>query len=311
MEDPLDCHVSQGLVEVDREVEFSKGSSELSGANDDVRAIGLQLASSTVLSFSLDWRHEVESVLVERLQIALVTLQLENTNCSIVQSLGEWILQVLAILWKTTTCLSHGDHDFSIVGWSHEELWVRGIPVQKLFLVSAWNTAGVGLGPSRLESNTCPILWEVDVQEQGAELILPVIIAHHEGTVVGVEVELFVWRKSLDVLLEYLAVLLHLRRVTRPSSKPLRVTPRVSKSEHSKSILASFIEWIWKFHDVIDTVGVIEDQASWGTIQDELTLFTIALDTATQEAHIILSLNEEIPEAFFASIVLLDHLVRE
>jgi hypothetical protein len=311
MEDPLDGHVSQGLVEIDREEEFSHSSSKLSGANDDVGAIGFKLASSTVLSFPFDWRHEMERVFVERLEIALIALQFEYTNCSIVQGLSEWILQVLPIDWKTTTCLSHGDHEFSIVSWSHEELWVLSVSVQKIFLVSAWDTTRVGLGPLGLESNTSPILWEVNVQEQGAELILPVIIAHHEGSIVGVQIELLIWRKSLNVLLEDLSVLLHFCRFTRPCASPLRVTPRVSESKHFKWDLASFVKWILKFHDVIDSIGVIQDQASWGTIKDQLTLFAITLDTATQEAHVTLSLHEEIPEAFLASIVLFDHLVRE
>jgi len=281
MEDPLDGHVSQGLVEVDREVEFSHSSSELGGANDDVGAIGFKLASSTVLSFSLDWRHEMEGIFVERLEVALIALQFEYTNCSIVQGLSEWILQVLPIDWKTTTCLSHGDHDFSIVSWSNEELWVLSVSVQKIFLVSAWDTTRVRLGPLGLESNTSPILWEVDVQEQGAELILPVIIAHHECSIISVKIELLIWRKSLNVLLEYLSVLLHLSGFTRPCASPFRVTPWVPESEHFECVLASFVKWILKFHDVVDTIGVIQDEASWGTIKDQLTLFAIALDTAT------------------------------
>ena len=141
MEDPLDGHVSQGLVEVDREVEFSHSSSELGGANDDVGAIGSKLASSTVLSFSLDWRHEMESIFVKGFEIALIALQFEYTNCSIVQGLSEWVVEVLAVHGQTTACLTQGDHDLSVIGWPHVELRILCVSLQKVFLVGGWNTS--------------------------------------------------------------------------------------------------------------------------------------------------------------------------
>lgn len=135
----------------------------------------------------------MKGILVERWQVALVAMKFENTNGSIVEGLSEWVFKVLTVLWQTTASLSHGEHNLSVVSWSNEELWVLSISLQKIFLVSVGDTTRVGLGPSGFESNTGPILWEVDVEEEGAEVILPVVVAHHESTIIGIEFELLIW----------------------------------------------------------------------------------------------------------------------
>jgi hypothetical protein len=253
----------------------------------------------------------MESVFVKCRQITLTAVEFENTDCSIVKRFGEWVVEVLSVDRETTTYLSHGYHEFGVISGSDEELWILSVSLQKIFLVSIWNTTGVGLGPFGFEPNTGPILGEIYVEEEGAELILPVIVAHHECTIIGIKVELLVWRQALDISHENIIVFLHFGTVSGPSSEPLRVTPRVSESQDFEWDLAGFVEWIREFHDIVDTVGVIQDESSGSAINNESTFFAVTFDTATHKAVIRFSLEQEIPETCFSTVVLLDHLVRE
>jgi len=56
---------------------------------------------------------------------------------------------------------------------------------------------------------------------------------------------------------------------------------------------------------------MVKDQSRWMPVGHLGTFFAVTFDAAAQKAVILLSLKQERPEAVFASIVLLDHLVRE
>jgi hypothetical protein len=160
-----------------------------------------------------------------------------------------------------------------------------------------------------LESNTSPVLWEVTVKEQGAHVIAPVLVAHQESTIIGVDVESLIFRKGFDVSFDHLSILFDLCRVLTPSSKPFAVTPWVSESKESKLILS--VAWIFKLHDIVDAVGVVEDETCRLTIDNKRSLLAVTLDATAQEAAVGISGQKEVPKSFLSAIVLLDHFVRE
>jgi len=56
---------------------------------------------------------------------------------------------------------------------------------------------------------------------------------------------------------------------------------------------------------------MIKDETCWSPIGYLGTFFAISFDAASQKAIVLLSLEQERPEAIFASVVLFNHFVRE
>jgi len=132
---------------------------------------------------------------------------------------------------------------------------------------------------------------------------------HEEDAIVSLEVELLIWRQSVDVLLEKRGVLSHLWTSRAPSAGPLTFTPRIS--EHKKSQWFLLVAWVLNLHNSKYAVSMVKDETRWMPVGNLGTFFTITFDAASQKAVVLPSLEQERPEAIFASVVLLDHFVRE
>lgn len=180
-----------------------------------------------------------------------------------------------------------------------------------LFLELGWETAAVRLGPSRFETDTGPVLREIDVEEEGAELIFPIVVVHEESSVVLVGVELLVWRQGCDVIENVLVVLFSLLALVGPSELPLGLAPRIPEPQQANRLLARLVEAVDELNDVVDGVGVVEDEAAGLALNLQLSLLSVTLDAATHETVVISSFLQELPESFGASVVLLDLLMRE
>ena len=61
----LALDVSQILVKIDRQEEFTSFVFEFCGAYNNIRFLLLEFASSGIFPFSLDWRHELKSIFVK------------------------------------------------------------------------------------------------------------------------------------------------------------------------------------------------------------------------------------------------------
>lgn len=119
--------------------------------------------------------------------------------------------------------------------------------------------------------------------------------------------------QRIDILLQLRLEFLVHGASFAPFTLPLGVTPWVS---HTKKLDWVFgILWIWELNYVQDGVGMVQDEASRETVDDELARFTVALDAATQETLVVRSLFKEIEEAtddVLALVdVVLDHFVGE
>lgn len=79
----------------------------------------------------------------------------------------------------------------------------------------------IRLGPSRFKTDTSPVLREINVKEQSAEVVLPLIVVHHEGTIVGIWIELFIWRQGGNIGIDVILVHLSFLTVVSPLEFPL------------------------------------------------------------------------------------------
>lgn len=82
-----------------------------------------------------------------------------------------------------------------------------------------------------------------------------------------------------------------------PGILPLRLTPWVSKSKELNH-LSIFVKSILEFNDVIQTVGVIENESTWYTIDHQLSFLAVSFDTAAHQTVVVISILEEVPESF-------------
>lgn len=206
------------------------------------------------------------------------------------ESFSEWIFKVLAIFRETTTCLAHRKHQVAVVSWSDEELWVGGKSFFDILLIHIWKTSRIWLCPFGSESYTSPIFREVTVEEQGAHAIMPIVIMHQERSVISIKFKLLIWRESSNVLENDLFVFFYFRRFFRPSSKPFWISPRVSQAEETKWVLVLSIIWVIELHDIINTVGVIQDETSWASVNNLRTFLAITFNAATKETTISFSI---------------------
>jgi len=54
---------------------------------------------------------------------------------------------------------------------------------------------------------------------------------------------------------------------------------------------------IFEFNDIVDTVSMVHDKATWLAIEQQLAFFAIAFDAASEQAVVVVSFLEEVPEA--------------
>lgn len=185
--------VLQVVVDVDGEEEGARLASLLGRWNHDVALTLVDLDRSGVLPLPLDWRAELELLLVEASQeFVLAVIQLKDTDIGVVQSLLERIVEVGLVVWVgrilnnglSATTLGQGEKDFGVLVGLDQELRVLGV-----FLETsdgggqARRVAGV---PLSIESDTSPSLREVDVDKDSGEHVSPVFVTHEEGAVVVV-----------------------------------------------------------------------------------------------------------------------------
>lgn len=174
------------------------------------------------------------------------------------------------------------------------------ISFQYILCVRIWKTSRVLSCPLTSESHTCPIFWEIDVQEKCREIIFPVTIMHHESTIITTHYELFIFWERFNIFFDLRFVFCHFSTCIRPSSNPFRITPRISQLQKSNRSL--FVIRVFKFNDIFKTVSMIINETRWFSINNLWTTF-LSFDTATKKTAIILSFPEECPETFFSSIV--------
>jgi len=78
MEDSFEIDVSEALVEVNGEIEFTKFALEFGTAANDVRDICFEFTSTRIFPFSLDWRHEYKVLWIEHGDGFFIFGQFEN-----------------------------------------------------------------------------------------------------------------------------------------------------------------------------------------------------------------------------------------
>ena len=83
MEDPLDVHVSEELIEVNAQEEVTSFAFDFERRNDDIVRIGLQHATTRVLLLYLDGRHVDYFVFIKRIERVLAVVKLENRNLAV------------------------------------------------------------------------------------------------------------------------------------------------------------------------------------------------------------------------------------
>ena len=105
VENSLELDISQGLVEIDVQVEFSDLTLDFGGAHDDVGFAFLKDSSSRVFSLLFDGRHELKFLRVEGGKVLLSLIDLKDSDGSIMELLRERIHRVLATNWKTASQL--------------------------------------------------------------------------------------------------------------------------------------------------------------------------------------------------------------
>lgn len=90
-----------------------------------------------------------------------------------------------------------------------------------LLLVFGRQARTIRCGPSRLEANASPDIWEVDIEEQSTKLVFPVVVMHHESSVIFIGVKLLIrWQRG-DIVFNVLLVLLALLALVGPGKLPL------------------------------------------------------------------------------------------
>ena len=98
----------------------------------------------------------------------------------------------------------------------------------------------VGLGPGRLEADTRPIFWEVNVDKELAEVITPIVVVHQKHSVIVIKVELlFYWQLS-NVVFNLVHVMSLFHTASAPGSVPLGLAPRVAQSKESNLLAFVF-----------------------------------------------------------------------
>jgi len=90
-----------------------------------------------------------------------------------------------------------------------------------LFFEFGWETGSIRLAPRRLETNTSPVLWEIEVEEQGAKLVFPVVVVHEESAIILAGAELLIGRQGSDVVEDVFIVHFSLLALIRPGELPL------------------------------------------------------------------------------------------
>jgi len=100
-----------------------------------------------------------------------------------------------------------------------------------LFLEFGWETTAIRFCPCRLETDASPVLWEIDVEEQTAELVFPIIEVHEECAVVLIGVELLIGRQGVDVIHNIFVVHLSFLALVRPGELPLGLSPRIPQPQ--------------------------------------------------------------------------------
>ena len=63
--------------------------------------------------------------------------------------------------------------------------------------------------------------------------------------------------------------------------------------------------------DVVDAIGVIEDQTSGLTFHYQWPFFALSFYAAAHKAVVLLSLLKKLPKAFLSSKMVLDHFMRK
>lgn len=207
--------------------------------------------------------------------------------------------------------LCHREHELGVLHWGHKELRILRIPFEKALFVLVRETSTIGFRPCRFETHTSPILREIDIEEKGAEVVLPIVVVHHERTIVLVRVESLIGRQRLNVIRDVLVIHLSLLALVGPGELPFGLAPWVPEPQESNGLLSTLIVSIGELYDVVDGVGVVQNETTRLTLNHQLSFLTISFDTASHEAIVVISLYQELPEALGTPVVLLDHLVWE
>ena len=126
-----------------------------------------------------------------------------------------------------------------------------------------------------------------------------------------INIKLLIDWQGFDVLKNEISMVLEFLRSLRPWSVPLDITPRVSNSKQLQGLASNLIFQDRVINNVLNRVSVVENESSGLVIHKKLTLLSVSLDAASKEAAIVVSSQEEVPEALVTAIILLNHLMRE
>lgn len=158
------------------------------------------------------------------------------------------IYWVCLINWESTTVLRQWYYNLTVFLRSHPELWIGGVSFPHLLGVVRWKPTWVHLGPRTGPTDTCPVFWEINVDEKSAEIVLPVIVVHHENTIIGnclLSLSLILDSTSKlllvvqfpDLCIDSCLILFVFCTSITPSSLPFTFAPRISQYHNSLYII--------------------------------------------------------------------------
>ena len=90
--------------------------------------------------------------------------------------------------------------------------------------------------------------------------------------------------KNLSILLKFLTL-------RAPGTVPFRIAPWISEPEKLDDLALLLGKGIGQLKDVVDTVGMVENEAGGLAIDHLGALFAVTLDTAAHQAVILLALQ--------------------